>query len=201
MRHTTWVVAYHGCDREIGERILAGKEDIRVSANIYDWLGGGAYFWENSFARARHWAQYVKDNPGTSTAKIKEPFAVGAIIDPGHCLDLTTRESLETLKAAYADFRERTEIFGLPMPRNESSHSHDGDLVKRKLDCAVINFLHDIREIGGELPFDTVRCPFIEGRPLFPGSKIPAKTHIQWCVRDPAKSVLGYFRPRGESLE
>jgi hypothetical protein len=50
-----------------------------------------------------------------------------------------------------------------------------------------------------EAPFDTVRCPFFEGSPLFPGARIAERTHLQWCVRDPKKSVIGYFRPREEN--
>jgi hypothetical protein len=23
-----------------------------------------------------------------------------------------------------------------------------------------------------------------------------SKTHVQWCVRDPKRSIIGYFRPR-----
>jgi hypothetical protein len=201
MRHAAWVLAFHGCDRKIGERILAGKEEILPSTNPYDWLGGGAYFWENSQARAFSWATFLKDHPGVANAEVKEPFVLGAIIDSGYCLDLTAHESLATLKVAYTNFEETLRSLDIPLPRNESSHASDMDLVKRKLDCAVINHLHDIREARSETPFDTVRCPFTEGRSLFPGSKIPDKNHIQWCVRDPAKSVLGYFRPRGRSLE
>jgi hypothetical protein len=71
MRHAAWVLAYHGCDKKVGERILAGKAEVCSSSNPYDWLGHGAYFWENSQARASHWAQYLKDHPGVSNAKIK----------------------------------------------------------------------------------------------------------------------------------
>ena len=70
------------------------------------------------------------------------------------------------------------------------------DLIKRHLDCAVVNFLHDIREGRQLTPFDTVQAPFIEGKSLFPGSKLMDKCHVQWCVRDPKKSVIAYFRPR-----
>ena len=62
---------------------------------------------------------------------------------------------------------------------------------------AHFNFLHEHRAGVGEPPFDTIRCPFFEGRPVFTGSKIAARTHIQWCIRDPRKSVVGYFRVRG----
>jgi hypothetical protein len=201
VRQAAWILAYHGCDKKIGESILAGKGEIRCSSNLYDWLGGGAYFWENSHIRAFHWAEYLKRNPGASATQIHEPFVIGAIIDPGYCLNLSTEESLATLKNAFTDFNDLMEMVSLPLPRNEPSHGSDEDLVKRKLDCAVINYLHDVRSGRRETPFDTVCCPFAEGKPLFPGSKIPEKTHIQWCVRDPAKSVLAYFRPRSLSLE
>lgn len=46
-------------------------------------------------------------------------------------------------------------------------------------------------------PYDTVRAAFIEGNPVFDGSTIMADTHIQLCVRNPKKSIIAYFRPRG----
>ena len=44
MNFPGFVMAYHGCDRAVGERILAGAEHVRPSGNDYDWLGPGAYF-------------------------------------------------------------------------------------------------------------------------------------------------------------
>jgi len=67
--------------------------------------------------------------------------------------------------------------------------------VKRYLDCAVITFLHGSRNEQGAPAFHTVRGAFFEGGPLFPGAGVAEKTHIQWCVRDPRRSVRGYFRP------
>ena len=46
-------IGYHGCDRKVGESLLAGKSAIRFSENSYDWLGHGAYFWESDLTRAR----------------------------------------------------------------------------------------------------------------------------------------------------
>jgi len=46
-------LGFHGCDRKVGEKILAGpQKHLKVSTNPYDWLGSGAYFWENDPARA-----------------------------------------------------------------------------------------------------------------------------------------------------
>lgn len=36
MQHPGWILAYHGCDRLIGEKILAGGNEVLVSANDYD---------------------------------------------------------------------------------------------------------------------------------------------------------------------
>lgn len=190
------VLAYHGCDREVGERVLAGEVEIQPSTNDYDWLGSGVYFWEGSATRALHWAGFLKKNPNSSRGKIEEPFVVGAIISPGRCLDLTEADSLEILRAAYAEYVQVMETFHAPLPKNLAGYEGDRDLVKRHLDCAVINYLHDYCAKVGEPPFDTIRCPFFEGEPLFPGSNVAARTHLQWCIRDPKKSILGYFRVR-----
>jgi hypothetical protein len=70
-------------------------------------------------------------------------------------------------------------------------------LVDRKLDCAVVNLLHQSREDAGKPPFDTVRAAFFEGGPLYPNAGFAARNHIQVCVRS-HRSVLGYFRPLDE---
>ena len=77
-----FVLAYHGCDKEVGERILAGKDHVRISTNEYDWLGPGAYCWENSPQRALDWAKFLKARPKSAGGGVKQPFALGAIIHP-----------------------------------------------------------------------------------------------------------------------
>jgi hypothetical protein len=42
---SSFVLGYHGCDKKVGERVLAG-ERLKPSENEYDWLGHGIYFWE-----------------------------------------------------------------------------------------------------------------------------------------------------------
>ncbi len=67
---------------------------------------------------------------------------------------------------------------------------------------AVINFVHALRagaDADGrgdrsQVPFDSVRGAFSEGKPLYTDARIMAQTHIQLCVRNP-KSIRGYFRP------
>ena len=51
-----YVLAYHGLDRELGEKILTGKQGLVPSENGYDWLVHGIYFWEEDYNRAAEWA-------------------------------------------------------------------------------------------------------------------------------------------------
>jgi hypothetical protein len=196
MRRAAWVLAYHGCDKEVGEKILSGEKDIVLSRNSWDWLGEGAYFWEYSYSRALAWAKFLQSRPDIAKIPIKEPFVIGAIIDPGNCLDLSEDGSLQIVKEAHSNLKLIFKILKQPMPKNEEGHKSDRDLVKRKLDCYIINYLHRMRKRRKQPRFDTIRCPFMEGGELFEGSKFHAKTHLQWCVRDPKRQVWGYFRPR-----
>lgn len=65
----------------------------------------------------------------------------------------------------------------------------------RKLDCAVIETLHRMREDEHLDPYQTVRGFFVEGEPLYDGARLRHQDHIQLCVRDTA-SIVGYFLPR-----
>lgn len=196
-----FVLGYHGCDAGVGERVLAGKDHLRPSSNAYDWLGDGVYFWEGDPRRALAWAELMQSRPASFRARISRPFVTGAVIREGHCLDLSRTHSLAALREAYEALQTASTLAGTPLPRNEPGFTGDLDLVKRRLDCAVINYLHHLRRERSLPAYDTIRAPFPEGEPLFPGSKIMARTHVQHCVRDPAKSILGYFRPRAAALE
>lgn len=83
----------------------------------------------------------------------------------------------------------------MPLPANEPGFSGDLDLVKRHLDCAVINFAHHARGVQNLTAYDTVRGAFPEGKALYPGARIMEQTHVQICVRHPRRSIRGYFRP------
>lgn len=199
MQSSAFVLGFHGCDESVGEKVLAGKSPLHPSQNDYDWLGHGIYFWENSAKRALDWAQFIHKKPGLFKTKIAKPFVVGAIIDLGRCLDLTEARSLEIVKAGYSDMKAFFDALrdmvddSFEMPKNAPGHPGDEDLLKRNLDCAVINWVHTSREERKEPPFDSVRGAFPEGPPLYDGAGIRARTHIQISVRSP-RSIRGYFR-------
>jgi len=202
MRPHSLILAYHGCDHDLASNILHGREVVSTSENTYDWLGSGAYFWENDPKRALQWAEWIKAHPQHFRHKIQNPAVVGAIINPGNCLDLTDTESLRLVKETYELYKFVQEsIEEKPLLENEKWFSGDEDLVKRHLDCAVINLLHEVREKSSEKeasPFDAVRGIFVEGPELYPGAKIMSRSHIQICARHPQKNVIGYFLPQLE---
>lgn len=179
------MLAYHGCDAAVGERLLKGEE-FKSSANRWDWLGPGAYFWEANPKRGFDFAVELKAR-GFSHNKIDEPFVVGAVISPGLCLDLTTKAGVDILRDAHRDLVAIYEAGDQPLPENKP------DLLQRDLDCAVIQQVHEVRKGRDDPPIDTVRGVFIEGAPLYAGSGFYEKTHIQLAVRN-LDCIKGVFR-------
>ena len=169
------MLAYHGCDRDLAEGLLSGAKSLKPSDNDYDWLGPGVYFWESNPDRALEFAR-EKRKRGEG---IRKPFVVGAVIDLGLCLDLTTKDSIENLRDAHASLLATIGPTGGPLPVNGP------ESWRRRLDCAVIRFLHLIRQGPESEPIDTVRGIFTEGNPIYAGSAFLEKTHVQIAVVNP----------------
>lgn len=188
-----FILGFHGTKKEIAEKVLAGEANLWKSANEYDWLGSGIYFWESSPSRAYQFAleAFARNDPPYAG----EVGVVGAIIDPGKCLNLLEASAIAQVKQAYGVLAARFPDGG--MPRNEGGD----DLLKRYLDCAVIQALHEIRgeasaagQASSLAPYQTVRAAFREGNALYPDAGFHEKTHIQIAVRD-LSCIKGYFRP------
>lgn len=180
MRRPTWVLGYHGCEREVAEKVLGqNKEHLQLSKNTWDWLGSGIYFWESNPQRALDWAKKHK----------KEPAVVGAIIDLGECLDLLEAESIGFVEEAYECLLDILQTAGRQLPQNTGGQNR----LRRALDCEVINHLHWMREEDSMEPYDSVRAAFVEGDPIYPEAGFHKETHIQMCVRNP-ELIMGYFR-------
>ena len=186
------VLGFHGCDESVARKILNGEAPMKMSSNDYDWLGHGGYFWENSPSRAMEFALHLQKFPNRSKGKIEKPAVIGAVIGLGYCLDLLDFDNLKLLKSTYemmlsttnaADFPENKYIGGM------------GELLFRELDCAVIEALHKLKAGSNQLPFDSVRGVFPEGKELYPNAGFREKDHIQICVRNP-NCIKGFFLPR-----
>jgi hypothetical protein len=155
------------------------------------------YFWEYSPLRAY---QFINEKFKWQERE-EEVAVIGAIIDPGLCLNLLDASGLGFLEVGYDALKSAQG--DKPLPENGVGK----EFWKRNLDCAVINMVHEIRAITQEedwksqnigqnpLPsYDTVRGAFWEGGPVYPGARIEKKNHIQICVRN-QNSIKGYFRP------
>ena len=189
---TTFVLGYHGCDESVAERLLAG-EPFQKSANNYDWLGPGIYFWEANPRRGFEFATELQNVPWG--AGIATPAVVGAIIDLGLCLDLTTSAGIRQTQAAYAIYISNCELAGYEPLKN----SPDTHQLQRPLDCAVFAQLHKIRIDNKAHPIESVRGVFEEGEPAYNGAGFRAKTHIQICVCN-ISNIKGVFRVPEEQL-
>lgn len=183
----SFILGFHGCDEAVGEQILSSAgAHLKASEKEFDWLGSGIYFWEGSIARAWEWAR------GRHTdGKINKPFVLGAVIDLRHCLDLFDRAAAEQVRLAHDALAGAMQDIGSAMPKNVGKTP---DKAGRRLDCAVLNTLHTLRERDGHAAFDSVRGPFLEGEPIYEGAGFRSHTHIQICVRNLA-CIKGYFRP------
>lgn len=187
---TSFVLAYHGCDERVAARVVSGRATLSPSHNDYDWLGDGIYFWEHNAQRAYEYAVELVSRPRNRRQRVRNPAVVGAVVDLGFCLNLLDSRYLQMLRAAYDKLVQLSSGTGLPLPRNAGG----AGLLSRKLDCAVVQALHQMRADEGEPPFETVRAAFVEGTPLYENAGFASKNHIQICVRE-TRCIKGYFRP------
>lgn len=185
---TGLILGFHGTDESIVNDVLNGKGDLKERDNVYDWLGHGIYFWDNSPSRAMDWAIDLSKRKGS---KIKKPAVIGAILDLGYCLDLLDYKNLEFIKSGYNMLESTLSASKTPMPQNKGG---DADLTLRELDCAAIQSLHKSIRDNNEKEFDSVRGVFWEGKRLYPNAGFREKNHIQICVRN-IDCIKGYFLP------
>lgn len=169
------VIGYHACAADFARKIDAGELSVaewQPSRNDYDWLGHGIYFWEGNLQRARQWA---------TEAVRGEAAVIEAEITLGMCLDPTI-EYQELFPVVHAVVAANYERRGLSLPKNRGPQWK-----LRELDCLILNEFLSLAELGagfGPVRFQTVRCPFEEGDPIFPGSMIRRRSHVQVSVRD-----------------
>src|ERR1700722_1218068 len=161
------IIGFHGCDESFCDNIVNTRTIFNPSANNYDWLGNGMYFWENNRQRALEFAIELEGKERQNIELIKKPSVLGAVIDLGFCLDLLDAEYINMVKDNFILFEQTCKITGVAMPENKPLRG-SSDLLLRRLDCAVIENLHEERINNNLRPFDTVRGVFIEGPTLYP---------------------------------
>lgn len=161
---TPYVTGFHGTSDSAASAILS--QGFKVSSNDHDWLGDGAYFFQDAPSRALQWArQLYAENATVLQARI-------CLAD---CMDLLDINWHAALANAHDQFVRLMKSSNLPLPR-QSNGAH-------RLDREIINYMAGVLNDGGT-PLRSVRGVFAEGRPAFPNSAIRDLSHIQIAVRD-----------------
>ena len=119
----SFVLGYHGCEASVAERLLK-NQPFTPSQNTWDWLGSGIYFWEANPERGLEFASEVAARKGK---KVKYPAVIGAVIDLGFCLDLTTSAGLQETRDAFLDLQKISQGAGVPLPENRADGRHNLD--------------------------------------------------------------------------
>jgi hypothetical protein len=151
---SSFILGYHGCSADTAEQLLSAIP-FEPSENDYDWLGPGIYFWQENPMRALQYACEKKRRDNADWAE----SVVGAVIDLGLCLDLAAEAGIMEIKAAYDLLANTMKSAGKDLPSNRGGP----DRLVRRLDCAVVRQLHELRKELSLAPIDTVRGIFIEG--------------------------------------
>lgn len=175
------VRAYHGTTDEAAEQIRSeGK--FRQSEKKWDWLGFGAYFFQDAPHRALEWAKkYSVPHYGG------KPSVVAVQIDLEGCLDLLDVRAPDFLVEYDKIFRRgaHSEVF------QEALKIIDGKIIsERKIaglnvrDCLFLNSACRYLRRRMSLKVSSVRAVFIEGEAITKTSHLFTRNHVQISVRD-----------------
>lgn len=172
------VTGYHGTSQTVARLVTAGGiQHFKHSANTYDWLGKGIYFWQDAPVRAAEWAQRHHPN---------EPAVLVATIDLGMCIDLLDSVWMSHLARSHTSYAKHCAALSIPIPAQTPD--------KHPLDRSVLN--HAVTLLASKrLRIDSVRGIFQEGNPVYPNAAIYDQAHIQIAVRSRAAITSISLRP------
>lgn len=160
------VDGYHGTTREAAQLLLS--QEFAPSANPWEWLGHGVYFWQDAPRRAREWAR-----EWLARKNYHGPVAVvGARIQLNNFVDLLDLEGSDFLRRVATSFVSRPSD---RIPKNKPPRNN--------LDCAVFNFATTMLSSEG-IAVAGYRAACVEGEPLVEDSPIFTRSHVQLAVLD-----------------
>ena len=110
---TSFILGYHGCDAKVAKRLIEG-EPFKKSANDYDWLGPGIYFWE---ANPRRALSFAKESESVIPKKFLLRRSL-VVVELGLCLDLASEAGIKQAEAAYTTLVELYDAAATPLPEN-----------------------------------------------------------------------------------
>lgn len=158
------ITGHHGTHRSSAEQIV--KEGFSPSSKPEDWLGDGAYFFQDAPTRATEWAN---TKYGENAAVIESE------IDLADFIDLLDIEWVDWLIRVHDRFVSILKSRGELIPIQKGG--------AHRLDRGVLNYAVKLLDADGVL-VRGIRGAFIEGEPIYPKSALYTRSHVQLAVRD-----------------
>lgn len=162
--HLKVAVGYHGTCKAAAESIIS--KGFLLSSKSEDWLGDGAYFFQDAPGRAREWAE-ARFN--------RDAAVIEATIELRDFIDLLDSKWSSWLAQVHDEFVKRQKEAHNPLPVQRGG--------AHRLDRAVLNFAVEILRNDGQM-VRGIRGAFQEGFPVFPNSALFTLSHVQIAVRD-----------------
>jgi hypothetical protein len=186
---TETVLGYHGTTEQQARQILA--EGFKPSANSYDWLGKGAYFFQREDL-ALSWAS-EKHKCDDGALRV-----IQADIHLYECLDLAHTPTRELYRQEHTQY---VDTFG----RAHAKRLRQKDRAHH-LDCAVFQWWCSRLEDRGQ-HVRVIRCRFSSDEPLWedplgelPPAGVATITHTQLAVRDDRAILNPRLTPTSRSV-
>jgi len=188
----TTVTGYHGTTKEVAADVVAGTMQLRHSINIGDWLGRGAYFWQDAPYRALLWAKFR--NKGLPIEVLT------ADIDLQDCLDLFDAVAHKELRRAYPRFLQAEKEIGIVSSQDELFVTNGKVMTKNDTtpiversdpyityrDRAFIDWYVQEQKKKGS-PIASIRGIFLVGKSLYQESFLFNWANAQITVLDGAR--------------
>lgn len=184
------VRGYHGTTKDIAEELASQTTPFRVSNDDGDWLGRGAYFFQDGPQRALAWARRHKSSADAAV--------LVAEIDITNRIDFFDIDAWVQMRALLPDFEAYESISGEEATQGGlkvqggsarmrvSSGDASVGIRGNRRDRAFINWCAELLE-GAGARVDAVRAPFLFGEAVYPSSFLFDESHVQIAVRNPDK--------------
>lgn len=183
-RHAKIAIGHHGTTVATARKLADREEHFKAKQNEGDWLGIGAYFWQDAPMRARYWAQKkYKGQAAVVSAKIN-------LKDALDLLDLTDFLELQILQEAFLEFEKSSGTTYTQKPLKIL----DGVVYVPKpgvagfindRDQAFLEFAIPILQETRRSNITAIRAAFVYGRAMHATSFLFDWAHVQICVREP----------------
>lgn len=161
------VACYHGTSKQAANVII--QQGFNLSANDYDWLGTGVYFFQDAPVRAMRWA--TQQHP-------ENPAVIRSLIRLENCIDLLDINWFPLIRNGYNSFVDELLRANQPLPRQNPARSK-----AHRLDCAYFNYIVEVLSHHGQ-KIEAIRGVFLEGERIFPDSAIFDQAHVQIAIRN-----------------